>query len=388
MRILKNILFVSFFLVLLWEQLLYFFPTTYVTDLKGEFIAVEKPQLSLDTWLSGQFQEQFMKHYEQDLALHPLLIKLRNQTGYSLFNEINAAGIEKGKDNVLFDNGYIKTYMGEDFIGDQAIKRKVEMLAYVQAELKKRNIDLVFVMAPGKASVLPEYIPGKYDLTKKTRSNYEAFSEEFLKQNINHLNITKYFLERKATAPYPLFTKCGVHWSGYGATLAADTTFKYLEKLRKINLPDFYDAGGEESFIPRSTDADIGELTNLMVDIPSDKMYYPKIVFKTDTSKTKPNLLVIGDSFVWSWIGFYAYIPNLFNERSVFWYYNHETGWSANGNGKVLTKDLSLKNETLSRDVIMIINTEASLNNAGQFFIEQMFEMLNNEAQINANEAL
>ncbi|MBA3971855.1 MAG: hypothetical protein H0X46_06860 [Bacteroidetes bacterium] len=381
MRLLKYILFSSFFLLLLSEQFFFFFPKTLVRDLKGTFVKFEKPELTADNWVKGKYQEQFLKYHEQNLALHPLLIRLRNQIGYSFYKEMNTEGIVEGKENTLYDHGYITTYLGNDFVGDSVVNKKVEMLGYVQAELKKRNIDLVFVMAPSKPAVLPEYIPKRYDLTKKTKSNYDAFTSAFEKHNINHLNITKFFLKRKGIERYPLFTKCGIHWSGYGATLAADTTFKYIENLRQIDLPDYYDAGGEKTPVPRDTDNDLGELSNLLYDIPSAEMYYPKMVFKNDASKTKPNLLIIGDSFTWTWIGFYGFIPNLFSDKTAFWYYNHEIGWSKSLNNGTLTKDLDLKKEVLSRDVIMIINTEPSLKNAGMFFIEQMYELLHKEAE-------
>ncbi|MGZ4048894.1 MAG: alginate O-acetyltransferase AlgX-related protein [Bacteroidia bacterium] len=383
MRLTKHILFALFLLILLSEQVLFFKLPSSIGALKGAFVPVEKPVLSFDNWYSGQYQEQFMKYHEQNMFVHPLLIRLRNQISYSFFNELNSKDIEEGKNHVLFESAYIDQYMGKYFLGDDSIAKKIKKLAFVQAELKKRNIDLIFVIAPGKPSILPEYLPARYDLSQKTKSDYDAYAEQLQKQKINYIDITSYFKKIKHNSKHALFTKCGTHWSGYGATLAADTTFKYLEKLRNIDLPDYYDAGGEESFIPRGTDADLGNVLNLMVDIPSDKMYYPKIIFKKDPSKTKPNLLIIGDSFVWSWIGFYEFLPNLFNEKTSFWYYNHDVGWGANPENK-LVKDLDLKNEALNRDVIIIVNNEVSLYNSGQHFIENMFKMLKKETE-NAN---
>jgi hypothetical protein len=116
-------------------------------------------------------------------------------------------------------------------------------------------------------------------------------------------------------------------------------------------------------------------------------MYYPNIVFEKNSKKKKPNILIVGDSFVWSWIRFYNFFPNLFNEKSAFWYYNHEVAWSPTDQNKTLTASLNLKEETTHRDFILIVNAESSLNNAGQFFIEQMFEMLHKDT-LNTNSIL
>lgn len=384
MKIIKHILFILFFYVFLSELLQNHKPYYAFKALQGESIREKKPELSIDTWLSGEYQEHQMKYFEQNLDMRPFLIRLHNQLAYSIFGETNAINVEVGKDQVLFDVGYIKSYLGQNFIGENEIINRVNMLSFVQQELKKRNIDLIFIIAPGKPSVLPEFLPSKYDLSKRTRSNYDAFSEQLEKQKINHIDVTKYFLKLKPTSKHPLFTRCGVHWSGYGATVAADTLFKYMEKLRNIDMVDFYDAGGEESTSPRSSDADIGDLLNLMYEIPSHKMYYPNMVFKKDVKKTKPNVLIIGDSFVWSWINFYNYFPNLFNDNSAFWYYNHEVGWSPSDHNNTLTANLNLKEQTSQRDFILIVNTESSLDNPGAFFIEQMFETLHADT-LNSN---
>lgn len=378
MKSLKHILFILFLLILLSEQILNLKPVVLVKPLAGVIVPVEKPQFLLDDWMSGQYQNKSMKYTEENLLLHPFLIRLRNQIAYSFFNEIPNKDITEGKDQVLFGTPWLCGYLGEDYVGEKAIQTKVEKLVFVQDELKKRNIDLVFIIAPSKAVFLQEYLPEKILQYKRPQNNYSEYVKLFKKNKINYLDFTEIFKKMKASTKHPLFTKCGVHWSVYGAAVAADTTFRYLEKLQGVSLSNFYDAGGEESFIPRGTDADISDLMNVLVDIPSDKMYYPKIVFKNNCAK-KPDLLIVGDSFVWSWVGVYPFIRNEFGPGSSLWYYNHEIGWSASGKAGNLTKDLNLKEETLHRDVIFIENNELALQNAGQNFIEQMYDLLQSE---------
>ena len=387
MKIAKHILFILFFCVFLSELIINHTQFFSFKKLNGQTIREPQPKFTLDNWLNGDCQEQQMKFFEQNLDIRPFLIRFRNQLGYSIFNELNAPEIEVGKNQVLFGSGYIESYMGQNFIGEDKIINKVNMLAYVQDELKKRNVDLIFVIAPGKPSVFPEYLPEKYDLRKKKRSNYDAFAEQLEKQKINHIDFSNYFLKLKPKSKYPLFTRCGVHWSGYASTIAADSLVKYMEKLSAIDLLNYHTEGGQETTVPRSTDADLGDLLNLTVDIPSHEMYYPNIVFEKNSKKKKPNVLIIGDSFVWSWISFYNFFPNLFNEKSAFWYYNHEVAWSPTDQNKTLTASLNLKEETTHRDFILIVNAESSLNNAGQFFIEQMFEMLHKDT-LNTNSIL
>lgn len=380
MKLLKQILFILFFLTFCGELIQNNHVWIKSPPLQGGIITVPKPKFNFDNWLSGNYQDSLMTYFEQNLDLHVPLIRLHNQIAFSAFRETNLTKCESGKNQVLFDIDYIKSYLGRNFIGEDAVINKAKKLAYIQAELKKRNIDLLYVIAPGKPYYSPDLLPSKYDLAKKTRTNYDAFAEQFEKQKINYIDFVKYFQKLKSKTKYPLFTRCGVHWSGYGITVAADTLFRTMEKLRNIDLIDFYANGGEETFEPRSTDADIGDAMSLVYKIPSFKMYYPNIVFKGETNKVKPNVLIVGDSYVWGFLRFYKYMPKLFNDKSVFWYYNREVFGTAQIDIKPYSvSELNLEEQLRNRDYVLIVFTETNLDNCGFGFIDQAYDLLKKE---------
>lgn len=384
MKFIKHILFILFFLVFLSELIQNHKPWLKTKPLSGSFTTVSNPNFTLDTWLNGAYQEALMNYYENSLDIRSFLVRFRNQLDYFFFEKTKAIRVEVGKDKILFDNGYIKAFLGQDFVGEKEIIEKVNKLSFVQNELKKQNIDLIFVITPGKASFYPENLPSNYNLATQSRSNYDAYAEQFQKQEINYIDFRKFLLTLKPQAKFPLFPRCGVHWSGYCTTLAADTLFKYMEQLRKIDLVDYYQNGGEESSLPRNTDADIGDAMNLLYDIPSYNMYYPNIIFKKDDStKTKPNVLIVGDSFVWTWISFYNYIPNLFNSETDYWYYNMEVAWPKNTEESIKVSELNLREQIKDRDFILMIFNEASLDKCGYGFIEQMFDLLHPDSSKN-----
>lgn len=384
MKVIKHSLFVLFFLAVCGELLQNRFQWLNATPLQGGIVNMPKPTFTLENWLSGNYQDTVMKYYEQNMDTHTFLTRLHNQIGYSVFDTINVKDVEEGKNHFLFGAGYTKGFIGKDFVGEDAVIDKVNKLYYVQSELKKRNIDLLFLITPGKSAFYSEFLPDKYDISKKTRSNYDAYTEQFEKQKINYIDFRKFLLKLKPTAKHALFTRCGIHWSIYGSTLAADTLIKYMENMRHIDMPDYYYAGGRETTQPERTDADIGQAMNLVRDIPSFPMYYPNLIIKKDTQKTKPNVLLVGDSFVWSWIGTDSYIPNLVSDKSAYWYYNKEVGWpQINGMDKYPVSKLNLKEQTLNRDFIVLVYNESSLVNCGYNFIEQMYDLLKKENAVN-----
>jgi len=348
--------------------------------LQGGIVTTPKPKFTFDNWLSGNYQDSVMKYYEENMETHVFLTRLNNQIAYSVYNETKAIRVEAGKNDILFDNGYIKSYLGKDYVGEKKVVVTVNKLKYVQEELKKINIDLLFLITPGKPSYFSEYFPEKYDTVKKTRSNYDAYREEFEKQKINFIDYRKYFLKLKPSARFPLFPKCGVHWSIYGSTIAADTLFRYLENLRHIDMTDYYYLNGKETTQPEKTDGDIVDAMNLLRDIPSFPMYYPCLVIKKNQQKIKPNILFVGDSFLWSWVGTDNFIPNIVNENTAYWYYNQTVQFPRiNGQDNFPVNKLNLKEQTMNRDFIVLIFNESSLVNGGYNFIEQMYDMLKRE---------
>lgn len=381
MKFIKYIVFVLFISILLIEKIQGVHKFIDAPPLQGNFANAPKPTFTISNWLEGKYQDSLLKNHESTLSIHNFLIRLHNQIDYSVFGKINVKGTEEGKDHYFFGTSYSTSFLGEDYIGEKKISERVKKLAYIQHALKKQNTELICVIAPGKSSFMSENLSSKYDVSKKQRSNYDAYVQQFILNDIQHIDLVSYFQKEKTAAAYPLFTQCGIHWSGYGSTRAADTLFRYMENIKHIDIKDFYSDGGQESEIPLMTDGDITNAMNLLCDIPFHKMYYPNIVFKDDTSKMRPNTLIIGDSFVWSWISFYDYFPNLLDKKSVFWYYAQEIGWPADLTKPFINVDrFDFNKETNNRDFILIVCNESKLYDFGFGFVDKLYDKLQKDS--------
>ncbi len=377
MRPIKHSLFLLFFLVLSAEIIQQHSPFIFAEPLQGSIKKMVKPTLYMDNWLSGNYQDSLMKFNEQDIGLHTFLIRLHNQIAYSIFGEINVNDVEAGKDQTLFETKYIKTYLGEDFAGENVIKENVKKLVYIKRELKKRNIDLLLVLVPGKPSLLAESLPTKYTFSKHYRTNYDAYTEHLQKEKFDYIDFKNYFLKLNPRTPHALFTRLGTHWSLYAGTVAADSLFSCMEHVHHIDMLNYTKNGGDETTKPRDSDADMEEPMNLLFHIPSYPMYYPNISFETDPSKSKPDVLIIGDSFIWNWINYYPFFSTMFDTRSSFWYYNTEVWWPLTpGQPKKKISEFNFDDETLKRDFIIIESTENNLYNLGNNFITNLYRSL------------
>ena len=370
-KVLK-IVFIVILLLLIFPATQKYFSIFKIAPLNGAFVKVEKPDFIWDKWFSGEFQSKYDQYLEENIGFRNLFVRLHNQIDYSLFRKANAEGVVVGKNDYLFEEDYIYEYLGDFFIGKEAIDKKLERVKFLQDTLKKGNIELIIVVEPGKASFYPEYIPEKYDVSKKSLSNYEYYVQRSNELGINILDLNKYFKLMKDTSRYPLYPKSGIHWSVYGMTCAVDTLIKYIENIHEIDVPDIYCDSIDLTDSMRLTDYDLGNTMNLLWKIPQPQMAYPNLRFENNPEKTKPAVLAIGDSYYLSILA-YGIPKNIFSNEP-FWYYNKNIYPESYTKSKIVD-EINLKEEIEKQDVILLMITERFFHCFIWGFVENAYKI-------------
>lgn len=344
-------------------------------QLDGAFTKGEKPtfrDFTIEKWADGTFQEEYNQRLEQNIGFRNFFVRIQNQISYSLYGKANAEGVVVGKGDMLFEEDYIREYLGMYYVGDTVWEKKAARLKAVQDTLARLNKKLLVVFEPDKASIFPELIPAEYANIKKKLSNYDKLKGELQAYGVNILDINQYFKTLKGKTEYPLFGQCGTHWSYYGATLAADSTLKFIEKWTGKDLPDMRITENRVYSVPRHPDYDIGLAMNLFFMIPHPKTADPILKFDHSGNKSKPGVLVVGDSFFFNWLN--NRIPeNTFNDCE-FWYYNKKIVRS-DGVPAGVASERNLYEEIMKRDIIMIMITGRFMHAFAWDFDEQMYNL-------------
>ncbi len=322
MKILKNILLI-FILVLLLVPLAQSL-THLIKEkrLEGFFRLKDKPtlkDLSAKSWFNGSYQEETTRRIEDHAPFRNTLFRIHNQYDYSIFGITHALGFIRGKKGNLIEEDYINEYTGRFFIGKNTINKKLDRMKEVYQDLKKKNVNMILVIEPGKASFYPEYIPDHYRPRNRTITNYEYMVSGLRERNIPFLDLNRYFLQMKDTSRYPLFPKYGMHWSIYGMWHALDTLTGYIKYATGMQLPVIRYHGLIVSDSLRESDDDIGVLLNLIFPLPRTTAAYPIADIEDNPEKRNLSVLVIADSY-------YVNIEKLASKklfaRQEFWYYN------------------------------------------------------------------
>lgn len=350
--------------------------------LAGAFTQSPRAIFSWEGMLDNSYQTALERYLEDRIGFRPYLVKMRNQLSFSLFRVARSSDIVVGQHDVLFQPGPIASYAGKDLLDPAEVQFRARRLQLVHHELARRGVQLLFVMAPNKARFQPESVPSYLLPAPGTRTNYEQFVRALRADSVPLLDLVPVFARWKTTLPYALFPSGGTHWSGYGATLAADTLLHHLERLGNMQFPTVRTVGPprivHQNDSVRGTDNDITSPLNLLWTPEPAPLAYRQLAFAPPgPGQTRPSALFVGDSFTWGLMLFSPYMQREFADDTRFWYYNtkvfqpdsiyHETG--------EVPGSLDLRQQLEGRRFVILLLTEHNLVENEFGFTNQVYRL-------------
>ncbi len=372
MRATKLILFSLVLLLLAISSLQLCYPVFKESPLNGFFSQNPSPSLKYFTWrrwFSSNFQDEITKQFNDHLGLRNSLVRISNQCDYSLYGIIHADGFIRGKNRYLYEEGYIHEYTGEYFIGTAAIDKKLSRLKNVMDSLNAYHIPLLLVYEPGKAGFYPEFIPGRFHPEKRTLTNYEYMLQRSQELGLTFMDLHSYFLKMKDTSRYALFPRYGMHWSMYGAHIAADTISRFLSTVSNVKMPFFQVRKMHLSSRSLGSDYDIGEMLNLACPLEPTPGAYPMVPFHSIPAGIL-SALVVADSYYITLVESYG--KKMFGKQD-FWYYNKKMYPNQNNNPPEYVDKSSLREKLKKYDVILLMVSEINLHCGFWNFADEAF---------------
>ncbi len=339
-------------------------------QLGGYFMGAPDPDFTAKSWMDGDYQPSKELWLKENNAYYTGYIRIKNQIDFSYHKIANVRGVIVGKEDFLFEEGYMKGYYGDDFIGEKANATRVEKLRKIEDTLQSMGIELISVLAPGKASFYDEYFPDEYKDKEQKTTNYEVLLREMRKNNVQYLDFKSWFLAEKETAKYPLFPKTGIHWSVYGELMALDSILKYMGSLPHLHVPEMVLKDVHISTKMQKTDQDIEDGMNLLTNIPDLEMAYPTYDLKFKEGEKTSKTLVVADSY---YFGIYMseYSEQVFG-NGEFWYYFKQIHPIPEGPNKMV-EDIDMIKALEGYDAVILLSTDANMHSFGFGFIEEVY---------------
>jgi len=373
MDIIKKSIFLLILLFLLFSAIQGKFHLIRRPLLNGYFMPVKEPVFSMSSWFAGAYQDSCSKFVKENTGFRSNFVRLYNQEDYSLFSIPHASKIIIGKKGYLFSDEYITAYLGANFTGKTFCDEKVRLLKKLQDLLwNEKKILLVVILTPDKGTYYSEYIPDRFLKRKKEPTNYSYYAARCTEAGINMIDINRWFLLAKDTSRFPLYPKTGIHWTSYGAVLAADSLLKYLRSKLSLPMPGMVIDGIETNSTALNVDDDIEQTMNLIWEIPHPVYAYPNYHFAFDTTQKKPAALFIGDSFYWNW--YPGIIKSVFS-NDEFWYYNMDV-YPETRTKPTPVSQVDVVNAINRQDVIILMQVNGAKGNIGYGFIDLALSVL------------
>jgi hypothetical protein len=280
-----------------------------------------------------------------------------------------------GYDNYLFSKEYVDEYEGISYLGEDIIRDEVIKLKLVQDTLQRMGKTFLFTYAPSKPHIFPDKIPAVLrPYSGQKTNNYTTFKRLSDSLNIKQLDCNALFISMRHTNPNTIIAKQGFHWSLYGSLLAADTLLKYIERERKIDMPELVITKMKYSDTARSSDNDIATCTNLIFPITRETFCYPDFRFSIGDTKTKPKTIFIGDSFIWQWV-YQGVLDNTTTDWEYWYYFGRVYNKKNLDNDPIPMENYDWPKALLNTDCVIVVFTPMNIGrfNEKGMFIEKMY---------------
>ena len=224
--------------------------------------------------------------------------------GWTHTNRVNI-----GKSGYLYESAYIDEYYGYTnpyaSVTDEGLQENIKRLEYIQKELKKRDIEMLYIITPSKASQYTDYIPDWYKNSRVAPQNYvrpiTRYRAMLAKSSINYLDSAAYFQKIGLLNTFP---KTGIHWNAVAAfeatarlirmySLLSGDKVVELESTGYESSPTPYNRGNQEQDVYNILYGELTQATNRIVD----SAYYVCSYKLKNTNSGRINVLMQGGSF-------------------------------------------------------------------------------------------
>ena len=280
---------------------------THVVKMKplAGYVPDEKPvELTFKTYLNGSFQDYLSDHAKRNSGFREICIRSYNQCLFSLFGKSNNNHIIKGKHEEMFLKMYLDEITGKHFKNnynsEEYFKTKaqenIEKTLVLIDSLKRHNTAFLFVEAPSKTWVYPEYMPQEYQDSIMPFCVQDYYTQLFKENGIPHIDFLSYFKSLKGKSEYPLYSRYGTHWAESTIPFVADSVLQKIGSLIGQEMPHIICVDENPTTTYSKQDGELESLMNLLLPIRKPALPQP-VMALSDTTLHKPNILVIADSY-------------------------------------------------------------------------------------------
>lgn len=288
-------IFTIFFIILLYP--LFGLYLDKIVSVSGVSNSVNRPEFTMQGIADGSFQRSVDEYLLSEMPGKSFMVKVNNQLKYSLFKVSPNNNVVIGKDNQLFEPGYLVYSLITAPPKDEEILSIVQKLDNLQKLLETKRKELYVFITPAKSRYYEQYAPFYYELCKDTNPDRELAYDKFVRLTKDtDLNVfdSIEFINNMESFDFPLWYTTGTHWSRVLGATVAEGFNEYLIEQSRYNLGQIQ-VSYKPVDKPVGPDADLFNTLNLFSS--AKESYYDVDITVKEGTET-PNIFIRGGSFM------------------------------------------------------------------------------------------
>jgi hypothetical protein len=341
--------------------------------LVGVETAAKRPEKTWSAWWDGKMQAGFEARLNQRIGLRGLMVRTANQINFSLFGVVptrRGTNVTRGRNGFWFEGVYVDEYGKPGGRPEEDLRITSANVRRLQEHLEADGIGFVLVISPSKAEVYPEHLPEGTDVEGRAgrRSNYDNLIGHLRRDGVNLIDAHELFREWRGDPATPmLFTRGGTHWNQYGAARVVELLCQRLREQTGKDMPSIRVTGATTNSMIVGADNDLVDLLNLWT---RRRLAGPQThpVVERLPGTYEPNLLFVGDSFVFTLTGIMDQ-HRLYARRDTYYYFNRQFFYPEQPEQPIDRKRLDVLADVRSRDAVVFEINEYWLPKIGFGFM-------------------
>ena len=182
-----------------------------------------KPRLMRGGKLNPDFLSETADYFAGHFYLRPALITANSTVQAAVFRESASEDVVLGDGGWLFYADTLEDFQGTNPMTGRALFCAARNLALLQEFCTQQGTSFLFVCAPNKNTVYPEFMPARYVRSTSER-NLDRLLASLREQGVPFCDVRDVLRNANSLT----YDRTGSHWNGYGSALAHDQILSAL----------------------------------------------------------------------------------------------------------------------------------------------------------------
>ena len=180
--------------------------------------------------LDSDYYRAFDQYFDDRFSLRGPLILAKNWFDFHVFRTTDAADVHVGRGGWLYSRKSIADYRKADLAKDASIDWLVLQLHALEKIITASDRRFLFIVAPNKATVYPEFLGLAPEANNGGRSQYDLLLEHLDRHPLKDFVRLDEVMMAAKKSHVMLYDKAHAHWNGLGALVAAESIYHQIHE--------------------------------------------------------------------------------------------------------------------------------------------------------------